>query len=96
MAQVIEFYTPSHFKPKVRLLPQEQSGKVIAFMSHREEAAEIVCASAHEGLRAKSSFWLDSGIDEYTDIQASAGIIIFQTSGSCMIPENSYYYGITP
>ena len=91
MAQIIEFYTPLHFKPKARLLPQEQSGKVIAFMSYREEAAQIVCASAHEGLRAKSSFWLDSGVDEYTDIQAQAGIIIFQTYGSCMIPENLHY-----
>jgi hypothetical protein len=91
MAQVIEFYTPSHFKPKIRLLSQEQSGKVIEFMSYREEAAQIVCASAHEGLRAKSSLWLDSEVDEYTDIQAAAGIIIFQTPGSCMIPENLHY-----
>jgi hypothetical protein len=91
MAQIIEFYTPSHFKPKARLLPQEQSGKVIEFMSYREEAAQIVCASAHEGLRAKSSLWLDSGVDEYTDIHVPAGTIIFQISGSCMIPENSYY-----
>ena len=91
MAQVIEFYIPSHFKPKVRLLPKEQSGKVIAFMSQREEAAETVCASAYERLKAKPSLWLDSGVDEYTDIQVPGGTIIFQTFGSCMIPENSYY-----
>jgi hypothetical protein len=82
MAQVIEFYAPSHFRPKVTLLPQEQRGKVIAFMPHREEEAEIVCASAYERLNSKSSRWLDSWADEYTHIQAPIGIIIFQTSGS--------------
>ena len=91
MAQTIEFYIPSHFIPKVKLLPQEQRGKVIAFMSQREEAAETVCTSAYERLRAKPSLWFDSEIDEYTDIQAPEGTIIFQISGSCMLPENSYY-----
>jgi hypothetical protein len=82
MAQVIEFCAPSHFRPKVTLLPQEQRAKVIAFMSHREEEAEIVCASVYERLNSKSSDWLDSWADEYTHIQAPTGIIIFQTSGS--------------
>jgi hypothetical protein len=82
MAQVIEFYTPSHFRTKVKLLPQEWRGKVIAFMSLREEEAEIVCASPYEGLNPKSSRWLYSRADEYTHIQAPTGIIIFQTSGS--------------
>jgi hypothetical protein len=86
MAQVIEFYTPLHFRPKVKLLSQEQRGEVIAFMSHREE---IVCASAYERSNSQSSRWLDSWPDEYTDIQALTGIIIFQTSGSCMIPADS-------
>jgi hypothetical protein len=82
MAKVIEFCAPSHFRPKVTLLPQEQRAKVIAFMSHREEEAEIVCASVYERLNSKSSDWLDSWADEYTHIQAPTGIIIFQTSGS--------------
>jgi hypothetical protein len=30
MAQVIEFYIPACFKPKVKWVPQEQRGKVIA------------------------------------------------------------------
>ena len=89
MAQVIEFHTPSHFRSKVKLLSQKQRGKVIAFMSPREEEAEIVCASAYERLNSKSSCWLDSWADEYTDIQAPTGIIIFQTSGSCTIPADS-------
>jgi hypothetical protein len=89
MAQVIEFYTPSYVRPKVKLLSQEQRGKVIAFMSPREEEAEIVCASAYERLNSKSSCWLDSWADEYIHIQAPKGIIIFQTSGSCMIPADS-------
>jgi hypothetical protein len=31
MAQVIEFYIPSRFKPKVKWIPLEQRGKIIAF-----------------------------------------------------------------
>jgi hypothetical protein len=31
MAQVIEFYIPARFKPKVKWVPQEQRGKLIAF-----------------------------------------------------------------
>jgi hypothetical protein len=89
MAQVIEFYIPSHCRPKVKLLSPEQRGKVIAFMSHREEGTEKVCASAYERFNSKPSRWLDSWADEYTDIQALTGIIIFQTSGSCMIPAES-------
>ena len=46
MAEVIEFYTPSHFRRRVGWIPQEQRGKVIAFTSHREESAEIADASA--------------------------------------------------
>lgn len=89
MAQVIEFYPPSHFGPKVKLLSQEQCGKVIAFISHREEEAETVCLSAYEKLNSKSSRWLDSWADECTHIHAPTGIIIFQTSGSCLIPADS-------
>jgi hypothetical protein len=79
MAQVIEFYTPSHFRPSAKVLSQEQRGKVIAFISHLEEEAELVCALAYEWLNSKSSRWLDSWADEYTHIQARTGIIIFQT-----------------
>jgi len=89
MAQVIEFYIPSHFRPQVTSLPQEQRGKVIAFMSHREEEAEMVFASACETLNSRYFCWLDSSADEYTQIQAPTGIINFQTSGSCMIPADS-------
>ena len=31
MAQVIEFYIPSRFKVKVKWIPLEQRGKIIAF-----------------------------------------------------------------
>ena len=33
MAQVIEFYIPVRFKPKVKWVPVEQRGKIIAFPS---------------------------------------------------------------
>ena len=39
MAQVIEFYIPARFKTRVRWVPQEQRGKVIAFPSELEESA---------------------------------------------------------
>ena len=29
MAQVIEFYIPTRFKPKVKWVPQEQRGKIL-------------------------------------------------------------------
>jgi hypothetical protein len=31
MAHVIEFYIPARFKPKVKWIPLEQRGKVLAF-----------------------------------------------------------------
>ena len=31
MAQVIEFYIPARFKPKVKWIPLEQRGKILAF-----------------------------------------------------------------
>lgn len=90
MAQVIEFYIPSHFRPQVKSLPQEQRGKVIAFMSHREEEAEMVFfACAYETLNSRYFCWLNSWANEYTQIQAPIGIINVQTSGSCMIPADS-------
>jgi hypothetical protein len=55
MAQVIEFYLPTHFGPEVKWLVQEHLGKVIAFISHQEKSAEKVCASADERLKSKSS-----------------------------------------
>jgi hypothetical protein len=55
MAQVIEFYTPTHFRPGVKWLAQEEHGQVIAFISHEEHSAEIVCASADERLKSKPS-----------------------------------------
>jgi hypothetical protein len=31
MARVIEFYIPDRFKPRVKWIPKEQRGRVIAF-----------------------------------------------------------------
>ncbi len=31
MAQVIEFYIPTRFKPKVKWVPAEQRGKILLF-----------------------------------------------------------------
>jgi hypothetical protein len=39
MAQVIEFYIPARFKPRVKWVPQEQRGKVIAFTSELKKSA---------------------------------------------------------
>jgi hypothetical protein len=39
MAHVIEFYIPARFEPKVKWVPQEQCGKVIAFPSDLKESA---------------------------------------------------------
>jgi hypothetical protein len=39
MAQVIGFYIPARFKPKVKWLPQEQRGKVIVFPSELKQSA---------------------------------------------------------
>ena len=39
MAQVVEFYIPARFKARVRWVPQEQRGKVIAFPSELKESA---------------------------------------------------------
>jgi hypothetical protein len=55
MAQVIEFYTPTHFRPEVKWPTQEEHGQVIAFISHKEHSAEIVCGSADERLNSKPS-----------------------------------------
>ena len=86
MAQVIEFYTPSSFRPPVKWPPKEEQGKVIAFMSLRREAAAIVCA-AYEELDSESSQWSQSWVDEGTPL-SNACRIIFQTSGSWIAAEN--------
>jgi hypothetical protein len=39
MAHVIGFYIPARFKPKVKWVPQEQRGKVIAFPSDLKKSA---------------------------------------------------------
>ena len=39
MAHVIEFYIPARFEPKVKWVPQEQCGKVIAFPSDLKKSA---------------------------------------------------------
>ena len=39
MAHVIEFYIPAGFKPKVKWVPQQQRGKVIAFSSDLKKSA---------------------------------------------------------
>ena len=37
--QVIEFYIPARFKPRVKWVPHEQRGKVIAFPSELKKSA---------------------------------------------------------
>jgi hypothetical protein len=39
MAQVIEFYIPARFKPKVKWVPVEQRGKIIAFPTDLKRSA---------------------------------------------------------
>jgi hypothetical protein len=39
MAQLIEFYIPTRFKQKVKWVPQEQRGKIIAFPSDLKKSA---------------------------------------------------------
>jgi hypothetical protein len=40
MAQVIEFYIPTRFKPKVKWVPPEQRGKILAFPADLKKSAE--------------------------------------------------------
>ena len=39
MAQVIEFYIPSRFKPKVKWVPLEQRGKILLFPTDLKKSA---------------------------------------------------------
>ena len=39
MAQVIQFYIPSRFKSKVKWVPQDQRGKVLAFPTDFKKSA---------------------------------------------------------
>jgi hypothetical protein len=39
MAQVIEFYIPSRFKPKVKWVPSDQRGKILAFPADLKKSA---------------------------------------------------------
>ena len=39
MAQLIEFYIPARFKPKVKWVPVEQRGKIIAFPTDLKKSA---------------------------------------------------------
>jgi len=39
MAQVIEFYIPSRFKPKIKWVSMEQRGKIIAFPTDLKKSA---------------------------------------------------------
>jgi hypothetical protein len=39
MAQVIEFYIPARFKAKVKWVPLEQRGKVLAFPADLKKSA---------------------------------------------------------
>ena len=39
MAQVIEFYIPTRFKPKVKWIPAEQRGKILAFPTDLKKSA---------------------------------------------------------
>ena len=56
MTQVIEFQTLARITPTVKWAPNEQRGKVIPFMAHREVSDELVCA-AYEELDSESSRW---------------------------------------
>ena len=39
MAQVIEYYIPTRFKPKVKWVPAEQRGKIIVFPTDLKKSA---------------------------------------------------------
>jgi hypothetical protein len=39
MAQVIEFYIPTRFKPKVKWVPAEQRGKILTFPTDLKKSA---------------------------------------------------------
>jgi hypothetical protein len=39
MARVIKFYVPKRFKHQMKLIPQEQKGKIIAFSCHFKKSA---------------------------------------------------------
>jgi len=39
MAQVIEFYIPARFKPKVKWMPLEQRGKILWFPADLKKSA---------------------------------------------------------
>ena len=39
MAQVIEFYIPARFKPKVKWVPVEQRGKILEFPADMKKSA---------------------------------------------------------
>jgi hypothetical protein len=39
MAQVIEFYIPARFKPKVKWVPVEQRGKILEFPADLKKSA---------------------------------------------------------
>jgi hypothetical protein len=49
MAQVIEFYVPTHFKKRAMWVPHEQRGKVIAFRTDLDEITPWGRTSAGEG-----------------------------------------------
>ena len=48
MAQVIEFYVPTHFKKRAMWVPHEQRGKVIAF---RTDLDEITLGAEHQPVK---------------------------------------------
>lgn len=57
MAQVIEFDASTRFTPRVKWPPDEQPGKVIPFMSQRQEVSDELDWAAYEELDSKSSRW---------------------------------------
>jgi hypothetical protein len=71
MAHLIEFYTPSSFRPTIKWPPKEERGKVIAFMSPRKESAAIVCG-AYEELDSESSQWSHPGLTKAPLFQTPA------------------------
>jgi hypothetical protein len=55
MAQVIEFYIPTRFKPKVKWVPPEQRGKILAFPTDLKKSAYEITRRPAALLRAGCS-----------------------------------------
>ena len=85
MGRVIQFYNRSSVAATVARPHQKHPGKVIPFLAHHDQSAEI---GYEEVLTSPASPLPDPWVDESTHAQ-SPGRIIFQISGSCMTPGHS-------